>query len=64
MNYGSESRNKSSSLNEGEDEEVTYELSDNLSRFPKRSNGIMMYAQGKHKQFSNDRRVHPVICTR
>ena len=58
MNYGSESQNKSSSLNEGEDEEVTDELSDNSSRFPKRSNGIMMYAQGTHTQFNNDRKVH------
>ena len=61
MNYGSESRNKSSSLNQGEDEEVTDELSDNSSRFPKGSNRIMMYAQGTHTQFNNDRKVHPEI---
>ena len=35
MNYGSEFRNKSSSLNQGEDEEVADELNDNSSRFPK-----------------------------
>ena len=56
--YGSEFRNKSSSLNQGEGEEVADELSDNSSRFPKmdfhnyvnkeittvRSNNIMGYA--------------------
>ena len=35
MNYGSEFRNKSSSLNQGENEEVADELSDNSSRLPK-----------------------------
>ena len=35
MNYGSEFRNKSSSLKQGEDEEMSDELSDNSSRFPK-----------------------------
>ena len=34
MNYGSEFRNKSSSLSQGEEEEVAEELSDNSSRFP------------------------------
>ena len=35
MNYGSEFRNKISSLNQGEDEEVADGLSDNRSKFPK-----------------------------
>ena len=35
MNYGSEFQNKSSSLRQGEDEEVADELSDNSSRFSK-----------------------------
>ena len=35
MNYGSEFREKSSSLNQGEDEEVADELSDYSPRFPK-----------------------------
>ena len=35
MNYGSEFQNKSSSLNQGEDEVVADGLSDNSSRFPK-----------------------------
>ena len=35
MNYGSKFQNKSSSLNQGEDEEVADELSDNSLRFPK-----------------------------
>ena len=35
MNYGSEFQNKSSSLNQGEDESVADELNDNSSRFPK-----------------------------
>ena len=35
MNYGIEFRNKSSPLNQGEEEEVADELSDNESRFPK-----------------------------
>ena len=35
MNYESKFRNKSSSLNQGEDEEVADGLSDNSSRFPK-----------------------------
>ena len=35
LNYGSEFRNKSSSLNQGENEEVADELGDNSSRFPK-----------------------------
>ena len=78
MNYGSEFQNKSSSLNQGEDEEVADELSNNSPRFPKdgfpqlceqgniicRINEIMMYARGKHTQLNNDRRVHPGIWTR
>ena len=58
MNYEVTSINKSSSLTQGEDKEVSGELSDNSSRFPKmdfhkyvnkeitfvRSNDIMMYA--------------------
>ena len=35
MNYGSSSRNKSSSLNQGEGEEVADGLSDNPLRFSK-----------------------------
>ena len=35
MNYGSEFRNKSSSVTQGEDEEVADGLSDKSSRFPK-----------------------------
>ena len=35
MNYESEFWNKSSSLNQGEDEEVADGLSDNPSKFPK-----------------------------
>ena len=35
MNYGSEFRNKSSSVNQGEDEGVAAGLSENSSRFPK-----------------------------
>ena len=35
MNYGSEFRNKSSSLNQGENEEVADELCDNSLRFSK-----------------------------
>ena len=35
MNYGSEFQNKISSVNQGEDEEVADELSDNSSRFSK-----------------------------
>ena len=35
MNYESKFRNKSSSLNQGEDEEVADGLGDNSSRFPK-----------------------------
>ena len=35
MNYGSEFQNKSSSLNQGEDEEVAEGLNDNSLRFPK-----------------------------
>ena len=35
MNYGSEFRNQSSSVNQGEDEEVADELNDNSTRFPK-----------------------------
>jgi hypothetical protein len=34
MNYGSGSQNKSSSLNQGEDEEVTDGLNENSSRIP------------------------------
>ena len=34
MNYGSEFRNKSSSLSQGEEEEVADELNDNSPRFP------------------------------
>ena len=67
MNYGSEFQNKSSSLIQGEDEEVADELSDNSSRLPKmgfhnyvnkeitlvRSNDIMMYVRGNHTQLNN-----------
>ena len=35
MNYGSEFRNMSSSVNQGEDDEVADGLSDKSSRFPK-----------------------------
>ena len=35
MNYGSEFRNQSSSVNQGEDEEVADELNENSTRFPK-----------------------------
>ena len=35
MNYGSEFQSKSSSVNQGEDEEVADCLSDNPLRFPK-----------------------------
>ena len=35
MNYGSKFRIMSSLLNQGENEEVANELSDNSSRFPK-----------------------------
>ena len=35
MNYGGEFRNKSSSLNQEEDEEVADKLSDNSPRLPK-----------------------------
>ena len=35
MNYGSEFQNKSSSFNQGEDEEVADGLSDNSLRFSK-----------------------------
>ena len=35
MNYGSKFQIMGSSLNQGEDEEVADELSDNESRFPK-----------------------------
>jgi hypothetical protein len=66
MNYGSEFRNNSSSLNQGGDEGVADGLSDNSSRFQKmgfdnyvnkeitfvRSNDIMMYARGKHTQLN------------
>ena len=67
MNYGSEFRNKSSSLNQGEDEEVDDGLSDHSSRIPSgwifhnngnkeiafvRSNGIMKHAQGQHTQLN------------
>ena len=62
----SEFRNKSSSLNQGEDEEVADELSDNSLRFPKygfpqlceqgdnivRSNDIMRYARGKRTRLN------------
>ena len=68
MNYGSEFRNKSTSLNQGEDEEVAGGLSNNSSRFPKdgfpqlseqgdkfvRSNDIRKYARGKHTQLNID----------
>jgi len=36
MNYGSEFRNKSSSINQGEEEEVADGLNGNSLRFPKR----------------------------
>ena len=35
MNYGSEFQNKSSSVNQGENEEVADGLSDKSTRFPK-----------------------------
>ena len=62
LNHGSEFWNKSSSLNQGEDEGVADGLSDNSSRIPSgwifhnnvnkeialvRSKGIMEHAQGK-----------------
>ena len=61
MNYGSEFRNKSSSLNQEEDEEVADGFSDNHRGIQKmdlhnyvdkeitlvRSNDTMMYARGK-----------------
>ena len=66
MYNGSESRNKSSSLNQGEEEEVADELSDNSPRFSKddfhnyvkkeisivTSNDIMMYVREKHPQLN------------
>ena len=66
MNYGSEFRNKSSSLNQGEDEGVADGLSDNHRDFQRMdfhnyvnkeitfvgSNDIMMYARGKHTQIN------------
>ena len=66
MNYGSEFRNKSSSVNQGEDDEVADGLSNKSSRFPKdgfhncvnkeitfaRSNGITMHARGKPTQLN------------
>ena len=66
MNYEVISVNKSSSLSQGEDKEVSGELNGNSSRFPKMdfhnyvnkeitavsSNGIMMYARGKHTQLN------------
>ena len=78
MNYGSEFRNKSSSVNQGEDEEVADRLSKNHRDFQRidfhnyvnkeisfvGSNDIMMYARGEHTQLNNDRRVHPGIWTR
>ena len=62
MNYGSEFRNKSSSVNQGEDDEVADGLSNNSSEFQRmdfhnyvnkeitlvNSNDIMLYALGKH----------------
>ena len=42
LNHGSEFRNKSSSLNQGEDEGVADGLSDNSSRFPKRGISTLM----------------------
>ena len=67
MNHGSKFRNKSSSLNQGEDEEVADGLSDHSLRFSKkmdfhnyenkeirfvRSSDIMRYARGKHTQLN------------
>ena len=66
MNYGSKFRNKSSSLNQGENEEVADELSDISMRFPKdgfpqlceqgdnisQINDLMMYARGNHTQLN------------
>ena len=67
MNYGSGSQNNSSSLDQGEDEEVADGLSDISSRFPKkrdfynyvnkevtlvRSTNIKTYARGKHTQLN------------
>jgi hypothetical protein len=42
MNYRSGSRNKSSSLNQGEDDEVADGLSDNSLTFPKEWISTMM----------------------
>ena len=67
MNCGSEFRNKSSSVNQGEDEEVADGLRTIHQDFQKmdfhnyvnkeitfvRSNDIMMYARGKHTQFKH-----------
>ena len=72
MNYGSEFRNKISSLNQGEDEEVADGLSDNSSWFPKggfpqlceqgnildMSKYIMKYVRGEHTQVNIDQNVH------
>ena len=66
MNYGSEFRNKSSSLNQGEDDEVADGLRLIHQDFQKmdfynyvnkeitfvRSNDIMAYARGKHTQLN------------
>ena len=66
MNYESEFRNKSSSVNQREDEEVADGISGNSLRLTKdgfhnyvnkeitfvRSNGIMMYARGKNTQLN------------
>ena len=73
MNYGSEFRNKSSSVNQGKDDEVADGLGDKSSRFPKdgfhnyvnkeitfvRSTDIRKYARGKHTQLSIGLKVHP-----
>ena len=72
MNYGSEFRNKSSSLNQEEDEEGTdgpsvthrgiqkmdlHNYVDKEITFV-RSNDIMKYARGKHTQLSIDWKVY------
>ena len=73
MNYGSEFQNKSSSLNQGKDEEVANGLSELIEISNKmdfhnyvskeitfvRSTGIMMYARGKHTPLTIGWKVHP-----
>ena len=57
MNHEVISVNKSPSLTQGEDKEVSGELNGNSPRFPKeitfvRSNDIRKYARGKHTQLN------------